>query len=454
MYRSNTGRLLAVLVVLTLGVAACSSRDDNKTATTGSTKAGDNTQDIDTSNCSVDPTQPLTGNTITLASSSPQSGQTAAFAEISHGWQAYFNMLNKTKGGITLAGKKFMIKVKNADDEYQSAKTLANIDKAVGNGDQKNAFATFQVVGTANNVTIRPSLNDMCVPNLFAATGSPAWGDPAFPWTIGATNAPYTIEPTAFAEYLKRVKPDATVAELVQDDDFGQAYVDGFKKAIEGSKIKVVGVEKYQTAADNVAPQITTLAATDADAFIVGATLLKCPDAFTRADAAGWKPLSYVSGTCSGKTLMGIAGSAGDKAFTTAVLKDPLNPKWDTDAAMKEYKANVAKYWTASNKPDLQNGIILYGWTQAALLEKVMAAAKAPTRLAVMESARHMNNVSAPLLRPGITVTTNGDEDPYMTESVQVGQYNAAKGYFEDVGKIESFEGKTKDITPENLITG
>ena len=44
------------------------------------------------------------------------------------------------------------------------------------------------------------------VPNLFAATGSPAWGNPEYPWTTGSTLAPYTLEGYAFADYLTKEK--------------------------------------------------------------------------------------------------------------------------------------------------------------------------------------------------------------------------------------------------------
>ena len=59
---------------------------------------------------------------------------------------------------------------------------------------------------------------------------------------------------------------------------------------------------------------MTSLAATKADAFFDGATLLACPDALKKAQAANWKPITWVSGTCISKTLMGIAGDAADKA--------------------------------------------------------------------------------------------------------------------------------------------
>ena len=94
----------------------------------------------------------------------------------------------------------------------------------------------FSVVGTANNLAIRDTLGELCVPNIFAATGSPAWGNPDYPWTIGSTLSPYTLEAEIFAELLEVEQPGAKVAMLVQDDDFGAAYEEGFEPAIEGTE--------------------------------------------------------------------------------------------------------------------------------------------------------------------------------------------------------------------------
>ena len=192
-------------------------------------------------------------------------------------------------GGVDIGGKKYKIEVKDKDDEYNASKTVQNINDLVG-VDGTGAFAVFNVVGTANNIAIREKLGALCVPQVFAATGRPAWGNPKYPWPIGSTLAPYSLEGQAFAEYLKDNKPDATVAMLVQSDEFGQDYEQGFKKAIEGTDIKVVKVEKYAPGSSDVNSQVTSLAATKADAFFDGATLLACPNALQQQKAANWKP--------------------------------------------------------------------------------------------------------------------------------------------------------------------
>src|SRR5262245_28209630 len=229
MLRGRKFRIVASMLALALVAAACSGRDDDNEASTdeggGSEEGGGAASSIDTADCVADPNAEIEGNEIKLVSSFPQSGATAAFSQIARGWKAYFQMVND-EGGIDIAGNNYTISFEDKDDQYNAQNTVANIDELVGQ-DGANAFASFSVVGTANNLAIRQQLGDLCVPNLFAATGSPAWGDPNFPWTLGSTLSPYSLEGKAFADLLGEEKPDAKVAMLVQDDDFGKAYEEG-----------------------------------------------------------------------------------------------------------------------------------------------------------------------------------------------------------------------------------
>ena len=448
-------RIVAALLALALVGAACSGRDDDDSASTDDESSGDEAaaSSIDTADCVSDPTVEIEGDEIKLVSSFPQSGATAAFSQIARGWKAYFQMVNEA-GGVEIAGNNYTIVTEDKDDQYNPATTAQNVDELVG-AEGENAFATFSVVGTANNLAIRDQLGELCVPNLFAATGSPTMGSEDYPWTLGSSLSPYSLEGKAFADLLTDQKPDATVAMLVQDDDFGRAYEEGFAAAIEGTDIEVVKVERYSTGASEVSAQITSLAATGADAFFNGGTLLACPDALTKAQAANWTPITWISATCTSKTLMGVAGAAGNGVYSYTNLKDPLNPDFDADEAMLEYREKVAQY---QPEADLDNGIVAYGWTQGALLVAVLENAEAPTRLAVMESMHNFEASDLGVLLPGVTVKT-GEGDNYLGEAYNTMQYEfqaaGARNHFVLIGtELTDLEGMTTDLTPESLING
>src|SRR5215213_531427 len=417
MSRPRTIRSLALLLVLALVVVACGDRRDDSDDSAsgggggGGGTAGEGDGAVDASDCPDNGTAGIEGDTIKLVSSFPQSGLTAAFAEISKGYKAYFSMINEEQGGVEVNGKKYKIEIEDQDDEYNPARTAANIDELVGTDGDK-AFAVFNVVGTANNISIRDVLGDLCVPNVFAATGSPAWGNADYPWLIGSTLASYSLEGKVFADFLKDEKPDATVAMLIQDDDFGQAYQQGFENAIEGTDIKLVKTESYPTGAGEVSAQMTSLAASNADAFFDGATLLACPNALERANAENWKPITWVSGTCISKTLMGIAGQNADKVYSMTNVMDPQNPAYADEEAMALYRQKVGQY---SPDADVENGIVAYGWTQGALLTEALKEVDGDlTRQSFMQAVRSFDGVAGGLLLPDVTVTTNAPNDPYM----------------------------------------
>lgn len=453
MHRSRTARALLMGLALMLVAASCGNRseDDNSSSSGGTGGGGEGTETsggvVDPADCPDNGTDGIDGDTITLASSFPQSGLTAAFAQISKGYNAYFDKLN-ADGGVEIAGKKYKIEVVDKDDEYTAAKTVQNINELAGT-DASKAFAVFNVVGTANNIALRDVLGPNCVPNVFAGTGSPVWGNPEYPWTIGSTLAPYTIEATAFANFLKEENPDAKVAMLVQNDDFGASYEEGFRNAIEGTDIEVVDVKKYEPGTNEVQSQVTSLAASGADTFFNGATLLACPGALEAAKQESWDAMTFVSGTCISKTLMGIAGANADGAYAVTNIKDPQNPAYADDEDMKEYLATLEEF--GADDVDPENGIVAYGYTQAAILVDVLAGLDTLDRSSLMNAMYEISDLQTGLLIDGAPVNTSA-EDRYLVENVQLIQYDAENAYFTNVGDVLDFEGQTVELTPSELI--
>lgn len=429
-------RLGVLVLAVGLLAAACGGRSDSSgsadTATGDTAAAGGVT--ISTAGCTdYQPTKGVTADKITFGSSFPQSGLYAAFAEISKGYEAYFKYLN-AQGGV----QGHQIEIVTKDDQYDSGRTKTNTQELT---QQNGVFAMFNVVGTPNNLAIRDDLNDACIPDLYLATGSQLWGDQAhYPWLIGSIPS-YATEAAVFADYLKANKPAAKVAILAQNDDFGDGYVVGFKKAIEGTGITVVDEEKYNTTDPDVKSQITTMSQSGADTALLAATALKCPQALNAVKETGWQPTTYISATCTSNTVVGLAKDANVGVLSSIYLKDPSDPEWANDPAMQEFQTLGKQYGLSAE--DAQNGLVGYGWTMGALLADTLAKAPELTRQAVMQTAWSLSNETPGLLLPGISINTAGSKDPYVIEQMQIGQYN---GSFWDLqGSVVSFEGKTSD---------
>ena len=458
----RTGRkVMLTMAALAMVATSCGGRSDDNTSKKKDDGATENTGGgtdqpadgafaVDTGNCDDNGTDGIDGDTITLASSFPQSGLTAAFAQISKGYKAYFDQVN-ADGGVEVAGEKYQIKVVDKDDEYNAAKSATNINELVG-PDGSKAFAVFNVVGTSNNLAIRESLGENCVPNLFAATGSPAWGNDEYPWLVGSTLAPYTVEANAFATYLKDEMPNAKVAMLVQDDDFGQAYEQGFKMGIEGSDITVTKVASYQAGTSDVATQVTDLAASGADVFFNGSTLLACPEGLKQAAAANWeRDYTFVSGTCISKTLTGIAGENADGILAVTNTIDPANPAYADSQELKDYLATIDEFGEEGVDPE--NGIVAYGYTQAAIFVYALEQSDELTRSAVLDTIRNIDTDGIGMMVDGVKVKMSAD-DAFMAENVQMVQYDAKEAHFNNVGDVYDYEGRTREISPEDLIDG
>ncbi|GIU90812.1 MAG: hypothetical protein KatS3mg010_1911 [Acidimicrobiia bacterium] len=281
--RAKRLRFLSLAVVLAVALAACGDgRDDDEGAGTDDTTedTGDDGADgagfaIDTADCVTDPSSvTIEGDTIKLGTSLPQSGQYAAFNNINLGQQAYFRYVNDELGGIDVGGKKYKVELVATNDEYAADKTVANVTSLVEDDD---VFALFNVVGTKNNLAIRDYVNENCVPNLFAATGSPAWGNREYPWLIGTFLVPYPLEMQALVTYLAETKPDAKIAILRANDDFGRSYSETLESLIEGTDLTIVAEETYDPESTEVASQVTSLASSGADVWVLGATLAPVP---------------------------------------------------------------------------------------------------------------------------------------------------------------------------------
>jgi len=447
--RARSGVVIALAVVLALVAAACSgNRSTAKPPTTSPSGSSGPTSSsvVDTSTCpSQNDTTGVSGNTITIGTSVAQSGTYAPFSAILDGEQSYIDYTN-ANGGVTVAGKKYKIKLVAKDDAYVASRTVTNVQSLLNDD---HVFALFNVVGTKNNLAIRDLVNRECVPDLFAASGATQWGNHKYPWLIGSELVPYPLEVKRFVEYLKATKPNATIALLKANDDFGQSYADTLTQLVKGTQLKIVKTEQYDSTGAEVDTQVNNLASTKADVFFLAAALLACPAALSAAANAGWHPITYMSGTCVSKVLFSIAGPAANGVFSVTPLLDPADPKNASQPAMQLYKTQVAKY---KPKADLLDGIVGYGWTTGALLVKTLESAKKLDRASVMEAARTLKDATGVGLQIPAAKWNTSPDDWFIGETFQFVKWDATAGHTDPVGPLTTDDGKTAALTPAELI--
>src|SRR6202043_2780935 len=162
-----------------------------------------------------------TDTEIRIGNIMPYSGPASAWGVIGKTEAAYFKMIN-AEGGIN--GRKIIFI--SYDDAYSPPKTVEQARKLV---ESDEVLLIFGSLGTPTNSAIHQYMNSRKVPQLFVTTSATKWNDPKnFPWTIGWQPS-YQSEAHIYAKYLIKEKPDANIAVLYQNDDFGKDYLKGLK---------------------------------------------------------------------------------------------------------------------------------------------------------------------------------------------------------------------------------
>jgi len=361
----------------------------------------------------------VTDTEIKIGNINPYSGPASAYGTIGKSIAAYFKMVND-EGGVN--GRK--INFISLDDGYSPPKTVEQARKLV---EQDQVLLIFQSLGTPTNTAIHKYMNAKKVPQLFVATGAGKWGDPKhFPWTMGWQPS-YPGESHVYAHYLLTQKPNAKVAILYQNDDYGKDYLNGFLEGL-GAKAKtmVVAKESYEVTDPTVDSQIIKLKDSGADTFFNITTPKFAAQAVRKAYDSGWKPLQFLNNVSAsvGSVLKpaGLDKSVG--LITTAYIKDATDPQWKDDADMKAWNAWMDKYYPDGDKLNNSN---IYGYAVAYTMTEVLKrAGDNLTRANVMKVASNLKDLHVPLLLPGITVNTS-PTDFYPIQCEQLAKFDGQK---------------------------
>ncbi|MGH7090523.1 MAG: ABC transporter substrate-binding protein [Stellaceae bacterium] len=343
-------------------------------------------------------------HSIKLGNTFPYSGPVSATSPQVRQMTGYFNMIND-QGGVN--GRK--IDFISLDDGYMPPKTVEQTRRLV---EQDRVLAMFGSEGTPTQVAVEPYLNSRKVPQLFVLTGSNSLINPKkYPWTVADASS-YGLEGIVWAKYILATKPDAKIGILSQDDDFGGDHMGPFLAAL-GPKVKTMVVAKatYAVTDPTVTSQIISLKSAGANTFVLFAQSRAAAQAISVArDQAGPDALIFVPYVASAKSVLGAVGNQKLKGvLSTDSAKDPSDPTWANDPAVKAYLAFVQKYTPAEDHES--DASTTGGFMAAQMMVEVLKRCGGDlTRAHVMDVATHMENWSFPLLLPGITVRTSPTE--------------------------------------------
>jgi branched-chain amino acid transport system substrate-binding protein len=346
----------------------------------------------------------VTADEIRIGQTMPYSGPMSGYSVLGKIAQAYFEKVN-AEGGVN--GRK--LKLMSLDDAYSPPKTVEQTRRLV---EQDEVLLIFGTLGTPTNTAIHRYLNSKHIPQLFVTSGANKWADPKnFPWTM-AGMASYQSEGVIYAKHVLRTKPDAKIAILSQNDDFGRDYVAGFKRGLGDKAASMIVAEAvYESTQPTIDSQLATLKASGANVFF-GVAIGKFGSQMIRRTAEiGWKPELFLVPTSvtSISTILQPAGLDNATGLISAAYQKNINdPQWADDEDVKAYFAFMKQYMASADAYDTTYS---GGYIGSALLVHVLRQCGDDlSRDNVLRKATSLDKVSLPLLLPGVTVSTGPDD--------------------------------------------
>jgi branched-chain amino acid transport system substrate-binding protein len=347
----------------------------------------------------------------------PYSGPLSAYAQIGRTEAAFFRMINE-QGGIN--GRK--INFISYDDAFSPPKTVEQARKLV---ESDEVLLIFQSLGTPTNNAIQKYMDQKKVPQLFVATGATKFGDyKNFPWTMG-WQPTYQTEGRIYAKYILKNFPNGRIGILYQNDDSGRDYVKGLKDGLgpEASKRMIVAELPYDPADPTVDSQVVALKTIGADIFFDEASPKFAAQAIRKAAEIGWKPTLFLASISNSVgSVLKPAGFDNSKGILSSnYIKDPTDPAWKDDPAIKQWSEFMDKYFPEGDK---SSTFTVYGYALAQTLVQVLKqCGDELTRENVMKQATNLKDLELGLLLPGIKINTS-PTDYYPIEQMQMSRFN------------------------------
>ena len=384
----------------------------------------------------------VTATLIKIGGTFPLTGAASSYAPIPRGMAAYFSYINARKGtdGKRGVGGR-QIKFTYLDDAYNPAQTVQQTRRLV---EQDKVFALLGGLGTEPQQPIRDYLNINKVPQVFVSTGATLFDREyaKYPYTIG-WQPDYQAEAAIYGKYVRDNAPNAKIAILYQNDDYGKDYIAGFEAGLGDKKGQIIATRGFNVTEGAPTSQLLDLRRSGADTLAIFATPTKTIQTYAVLRAIGWSPtlklLNSVSATDTFMTLAVRNSNAAtvNGSISVQYLKDPASPEWANDAGMKLYLQVMAKFLPDARVTD---GLYLYGMAKAQSFVTALYAAGADlTRDGLMKAVRSMNDTKNPFALPGVAIKTSA-KDPFPISQMRLIQFG--DGAWKAIGPLVNGRGK------------
>ena len=345
--------------------------------------------------------QPGSDKEIRIGNVMPYSGPLSEFGAIGKAEAAYFDMVN-ARGGINGHKIRFITRDDNSDPATALELTRSLVEK----DDVHLMFGSF---GSPSNLATRRYLNEKKIPQLFVASGDEELSRAkAFPWTMGWQPS-FRSEGRIYANYLQAYYPSKKIVVLWQNDQFGRMLYKGIQEGL-GDLNRLVLVDiAFDIADQHLEGHVSILKRAGADIFVFLGVPSTASKVIKLAASLNWHPVFIVNDAsasiANAMAPAGLENSSG--VISAAFLKDPSDPAWKNDPAMKDWFAFMDKYHQVEST---NNSAALYGYAAAEALTQVLKQCGDDlSRENIMRQAASLRNYQPTVALPNIRMNTSAD---------------------------------------------
>jgi len=319
----------------------------------------------------------VTATSILIGQSAAFSGPAAQLGiQMRDGARLWLDYVN-AHGGVN--GRR--IELKTRDDKYESKLAAENTRKLI---EEDDVFALFAYVGTPTSQAALPIFTEAKVPFVAPFTGAELLRAP-FNRYVFNVRASYFDETERIVDHLARsgVK---RFGVFYQNDSYGQAGLEGVKRALARRNMTVVGTGTVERNTTDVAAAVTTIYAAQPEATVMITSYAPTAEFVRQMRKAGSISQFFTVSFVGSKALAEALGADGHGVMISQVVPFPWSP---LVPIVKEY-LDLSK---RSGKVDV-NFSSLEGFIGAkVLVEGLRRAGKDPTRekfIAAMESINYL----------------------------------------------------------------
>jgi branched-chain amino acid transport system substrate-binding protein len=367
--------------------------------------------------------QGVTDSEILLGQSCALKGQAAGLGTgMQTGLQVWFDKIN-AKGGVH--GRK--IRLVSVNDGYEPERCAAAVKMLI---EQEKVFAVIGGVGTPTAKVAVPLCTEAKVPFVGAFTGAELLRSPHNRYVVNV-RASYFQETEQLAKHLVDQNGMQRVACFYQDDAYGQAGLEGIKRALASRKMELVATGTYKRNTLAIAEGLQAVAAGNPQAILLVGAYAPCAEFMRQAkEHAALKSATMCNISFVGTdNLVKAVGAAGEGSIISQVVPFPQDT---TMATVKDYLADMQ---TAGKTAEV-GFITLEGYLVGKFFtEMATRTGKELSREALLDTITKTTNLDLGGLTMAFGPTDNQGSDAVFLTTIKNGKVESMSGSAATPGK-------------------